>query len=89
MTLRDVTFAAALHDLGKIGVPERVLDNRGELSEADWKPIKAIPRWAPRSSRRSACADRGGALIRACHEHWDGAGYPRGLAGEDIPLGAA
>ena len=86
--VRDVTFAAALHDLGKIGVPERVLDNRGELSEADWKPIKAHPEMGAQIIEAVPALTGAATLVRACHEHWDGSGYPRGLAGEDIPLGA-
>jgi HD-GYP domain-containing protein (c-di-GMP phosphodiesterase class II) len=86
--VRDVTFAAALHDLGKIGVPERVLDNRGELSEADWKPIRAHPEMGAQIIDAVPALAGAATLVRACHEHWDGSGYPRGLAGEEIPLGA-
>jgi HD-GYP domain-containing protein (c-di-GMP phosphodiesterase class II) len=86
--VRDVTFAAALHDLGKIGVPERVLDNRGELTEADWKPIKAHPEMGAQIIDAVPALAGAATLVRACHEHWDGSGYPRGLVGDDIPLGA-
>lgn len=86
--VRDVTFAAALHDLGKIGVPERVLDNRGELSEADWKPIRAHPEMGAQIIDAVPALAGAATLVRACHEHWDGSGYPRGLVGEEIPLGA-
>jgi HD-GYP domain-containing protein (c-di-GMP phosphodiesterase class II) len=86
--VRDVTFAAALHDLGKIGVPERVLDNQGELSEADWQPIKAHPEMGAQIIDAVPALAGAATLVRACHEHWDGSGYPRGLAGEEIPLGA-
>ena len=86
--LRDLTFAAALHDLGKIGVPERVLDNRGPLDSEGWRLIHAHPELGAEIIEPVRELAGAAALIRACHEHWDGRGYPRGLAGEDIPLGS-
>jgi hypothetical protein len=86
--LRDLTFAAALHDLGKIGVPERVLGNRGPLDSEGWRLIHAHPELGAQIIDPVGALAGAAALIRACHEHWDGKGYPLGLAGEDIPLGA-
>ncbi len=86
--LRDLTYAAALHDLGKIGVPERVLGNRGPLDREGWRLIHAHPELGAQIIDPVDALSGAATFIRACHEHWDGKGYPLGLAGEDIPLGA-
>ena len=86
--LRDLTFAAALHDLGKIGVPEQVLGNSGPLDEEGWRLIHGHPELGAQIIDPVDALAGAAVLIRACHEHWDGAGYPRGLTGEEIPLGA-
>jgi hypothetical protein len=86
--LRDLTFAAALHDLGKIGVPERVLGNAGPLDEEGWRLIHGHPELGAQIIDPVGALSGAAALIRACHEHWDGTGYPLGLAGDAIPLGA-
>jgi hypothetical protein len=86
--LRDLAFAAALHDLGKIGVPERVLGNRGPLDSEGWQLIHAHPELGAQIIDPVGALAGAAALIRACHEHWDGSGYPLGLSGEQIPLGA-
>ena len=86
--LRDVAYAAALHDLGKIGVPERVLDGTGPLSDEGWQLINAHPELGAQIVDAVPALNGAAALIRACHEHWDGSGYPLGLRGEQIPLGA-
>jgi HD-GYP domain-containing protein (c-di-GMP phosphodiesterase class II) len=87
-TLRDLTYAAALHDLGKIGVPERVLGNRGPLDSEGWRLIHAHPELGAQIIDPVGALAGAAALVRACHEHWDGQGYPLGLSGEEIPLGA-
>jgi HD-GYP domain-containing protein (c-di-GMP phosphodiesterase class II) len=86
--LRDLTFAAALHDLGKIGVPERVLGNAGPLDEEGWRVSAGHPELGAQIIDPVGALAGAAVLIRACHEHWDGRGYPLGLAGEVIPLGA-
>jgi HD-GYP domain-containing protein (c-di-GMP phosphodiesterase class II) len=86
--LRDLTYAAALHDLGKIGVPERVLGNRGPLDAEGWRMIHAHPELGAQIIDPVGALAGAAVLIRACHEHWDGSGYPLGLQGAEIPLGA-
>jgi GAF domain-containing protein len=72
--LRDVTLGALLHDIGKIGIPSLILNKPAPLTEAEWEVMRRHPELRE--------------LVIACHEHWDGSGYPNGLAGEAIPLGA-
>jgi len=86
--LRDVAYAAALHDLGKIGVPERILDGTGPLSDEGWQLIRSHPELGAQIVDAVPALSGAAALIRACHEHWDGSGYPLGLQGEQIPQGA-
>jgi HD-GYP domain-containing protein (c-di-GMP phosphodiesterase class II) len=79
---------ALLHDLGKLGVPERVLLKPDPLTDAEWGVLRQQPEFAqelmaPVAHLRSALAAPYGQ-----HERWDGAGYPRGLAGDEIPLAA-
>ena len=85
---RLVRLAALLHDIGKIGVPEGILRKRGRLtsretarmrdhSDIGARILRAVPHFAELVP-----------LVRASHERWDGAGYPDGLKGEEIPLGA-
>jgi putative methionine-R-sulfoxide reductase with GAF domain len=86
--LRDLRYAAAFHDIGKVAVPERILNKPGPLTEAEKREVE---RHAVVGAEILADVDflRGVLpLVRHCHEHWDGGGYPDGLAGDRIPLGA-
>lgn len=86
--VEDVRIAGRLHDLGKIGVPDAILQKRDAPTEED----KVIARRHAAFGAEilegiehlSAVADS----VRCHHEHWDGSGYPEGLSGEEIPLGA-
>ncbi len=69
-------------------MPERVLGNRGPLDSEGWRLIHAHPELGAQIIDPVDALSGAAALIRACHEHWDGKGYPHGLAGEEIPLGA-
>ncbi|MGE5378588.1 MAG: GAF domain-containing protein [Bacteroidota bacterium] len=77
-----------LHDIGKMGVPDRILNKTGQLDDKEWKEMKKHPVYA--YNLLSPISYLRGALdIPYCHhEHWDGSGYPRGLKGEQIPLSA-
>jgi HD-GYP domain-containing protein (c-di-GMP phosphodiesterase class II)/putative methionine-R-sulfoxide reductase with GAF domain len=86
--LRDVELAAALHDVGKIGVPAEVLDKPGPLDEEEWRLMRLHPEIGARIMEPVAALDGARELVVACHEHWDGTGYPAGLDGDRIPLGA-
>lgn len=86
--LVHVRRGALLHDIGKIGIPDAVLKKPGPLDEDEWKLMRQHPVWA--REMISAVDFLQPALdIPYCHhERWDGEGYPRGLAGESIPLSA-
>ncbi len=85
----DVLFnAAPMHDIGKIGIPEAILLKPGKLTEDEWKVMKKHPAIGAGIIGRHENQLLNTARIVALthHEKWDGTGYPRRLAGEDIPL---
>ncbi len=86
--LDELRRAAELHDIGKVGIPEAIIDKPGALDEAEWDfnhrhtligehILSAAPALRPVA-----------VIVRSSHERWDGSGYPDGLAGTAIPLGA-
>jgi len=85
---RMVGLAARLHDIGKVGVPDTVLQKRGRLLEEGWAVMQAHPVVGAEVVGHVPALRALAPLIRAHHERWDGRGYPDGLAGEAIPLGA-
>jgi len=86
---RLVEFGALLHDVGKIGVPKEIVNKPGPLSEDEWDVMRRHTITGQRMLDRVGGALQGvGEVVRASHERWDGAGYPDGLAGEDIPIAA-
>jgi HD-GYP domain-containing protein (c-di-GMP phosphodiesterase class II) len=86
--LLNLRRGSLLHDIGKVGVPDRILHKRGPLTNNEWKTMRKHPQFA--YDMLSPIAYLHGALdIPYCHhEKWDGSGYPRGLKGEEIPLAA-
>ena len=85
---RRIAVAARLHDVGKVVVPDAVLQKQGPLSEREWALMRTHPTVGADVVGRAPALRALAPLIRAHHEQWNGGGYPRGLAGEDIPLGA-
>jgi diguanylate cyclase (GGDEF)-like protein len=86
--IRDLSFAGRVHDLGKMFVPERVLNKQSSLGEEEFELLKSHPRFA---GEILATLPEGGRVKQAVechHEYLDGSGYPAGLRGEDIPLWA-
>lgn len=86
--LVHVRRGALLHDIGKVGIPDRILQKPGPLTEEEWAVMRLHPVYA--HDMLSGIAFLRPALdIPWCHhERWDGTGYPRGLSGEEIPLAA-
>src|SRR5918997_1529891 len=77
---------ALLHDVGKVAVPDQILQKPGPLDEHERKLIEEHPVVGAKIVRSIAGLAHLAPAIRAGHERWDGMGYPDGLAGEDIPL---
>lgn len=83
-----VTNAAMLHDLGKIGVPDRVLQKPGRLSAAETTILRQVPLITCKILEPLRVFETETHIIRHLRERWDGGGYPDGLAGPAIPLGS-
>jgi two-component system, cell cycle response regulator len=86
--LDEVVRAAELHDVGKIAVPDSVLHKPGPLDEGEWQIMRQHPVIGERILARVPALRSVGVLVRSSHERWDGGGYPDGLQGTDIALGA-
>jgi hypothetical protein len=86
--LRAVELGALLHDIGKIRVPESILNKPGPLSDEEWALMRTHPVAGERILEPIASLADVLPIVRSSHERWDGAGYPDGLAREAIPLGA-
>ena len=84
--LAEISLAARLHDVGKIGVPDAILLKEGPLDEHEWEIIRCCPRWGAEMIERFPRLENVATIVRCLHEHWNGAGYPEGLKGEEIPL---
>jgi putative two-component system response regulator len=84
----EIGSAAALHDLGKIGLPDSLLRKPAPLNAAEWELVKQHPLIGARLLSRADTSLLNMARLIALthHEHWDGSGYPRRLKGESIPL---
>lgn len=84
--LVELELFAMLHDIGKIGVEERILSKNGKLSDDEWIEIQKHPEIGYRITHASSELRHISHYILHHHERWDGKGYPQGLAGADIPL---
>ncbi len=82
----NLRYASQLHDIGKIGITERILNKPGRLTEWEFDAIKDHPVIGERIINSLDFLDTVRKIIRHHHERWDGAGYPDGLFREDIPL---
>lgn len=85
---REIGFGALLHDVGKIAVPDRILMKRGELTVDEWQEMRKHPESGYRIVKRIGFLKGAAEIVYSHHEHYDGNGYPRGLKGDEIPLGA-
>lgn len=83
-----VRRAALLHDVGKIGIPEAIIQKPGPLTPEEYETVKEHTIIGERICRQLSDGADVGPIVRGHHERWDGAGYPDRLAAESIPLGA-
>jgi putative nucleotidyltransferase with HDIG domain len=83
-----IRVAALLHDIGKIMIPASVLRREGPLSEGEWRLMRQHSVHGARITAAHGLDPAIVAMVRGHHERWDGSGYPDGIAGESIPLGA-
>lgn len=84
--LQEIRLTALLHDVGKLGVPLDVLEKEEPLTDAEVEQMQRHTEIGERMVRTMPGLWELGPAIRACHERWDGQGYPDGLQGEEIPL---
>lgn len=81
-----VRTGALLHDVGKVAIPNEILYKAGTLDESEWEVMRQHPLIGERILRRTPELTDVAALVRHEHEHYDGSGYPDGVAGADIPI---
>ena len=86
--LRHVELGALLHDVGKLDVPDRILGKPTGLTELEWQVMRRHAASGERLLLHILDLPDVLAIVRSHHERWDGAGYPDGMRGEAIPLGA-
>jgi diguanylate cyclase (GGDEF)-like protein/putative nucleotidyltransferase with HDIG domain len=86
--LQSLRTASILHDIGKLAVPEHILSKPGKLTPEEFEKMKIHPLVGAEILSRVKFADPVVPIVRAHHEKWDGSGYPDGLRGESIPMGA-
>ena len=86
--LDEVARASELHDVGKIAVPDAILDKPGPLDPVEWSFMRRHPLIGERILMAAPALRPVARLVRSSHERWDGGGYPDGLRGDEIPLGA-
>jgi putative nucleotidyltransferase with HDIG domain len=86
--VKHIYYGALLHDIGKMGVPDEILNKEGQLTPEERKIVDQHPVFAHDLLKDIAYLRKAIEIPYSHHEHWDGTGYPQGLKGEDIPLSA-
>jgi putative nucleotidyltransferase with HDIG domain len=87
--LREIEFGALLHDVGKMAVPNEILNKPGRLTPEEMEIMQTHTLEGARMlGRIGGVLEEVGEIVRSHHEHWDGNGYPDGLRGEEIPIAA-
>jgi len=82
----ELEVFAMLHDIGKVGIDDRILNKPDRLTDEEWTIMKRHPEIGYRIAKASPELEVVAEYILSHHERWDGTGYPRGLVGENIPL---
>jgi PAS domain S-box-containing protein len=83
--IRDIEQVALLHDIGKVGIPDAILQKQGPLDDQEWELMRQHPIVGEHIIAGTPGLSHLAPAIRAEHEHWDGGGYPDGLSGDQIP----
>lgn len=83
---QQIGTAAMLHDIGKLAIPDRILNAARKLDAAEWEEMKKHPLYSERVARSVGGHEYAAPWVRHHHEHWDGSGYPDGCAGTAIPM---
>ena len=86
--LIDLSYAAYLHDIGKVQVPDEILGKEGQLTDAEWSEMKRHPEYGAEMLREKDFLGGAAEIVKSHHERYDGSGYPQGLKGDEIPIGA-
>jgi len=86
--LRQIYWGALLHDIGKIGIADAILLKPGALNEGEWLEMRTHPEKGHRIVSQIPGMEEAAEIVLSHEEHFDGTGYPRGLRGQQIPLGA-
>jgi HD-GYP domain-containing protein (c-di-GMP phosphodiesterase class II) len=86
--MSDIEMGALLHDIGKIGVPDAILNKPGRLTEEEFAAVKRHPEFGWTVIRNLPGLERTSLFVLHHHENFDGKGYPAGLKGSEIPIGA-
>jgi PAS domain S-box-containing protein/putative nucleotidyltransferase with HDIG domain len=86
--IEHIRRGALLHDIGKIGIPDSVLNKQGPLDDAEWELMRKHPVWAREMIAAVPFLEPALDIPYCHHERWDGTGYPQGLTGRSIPLAA-
>jgi HD-GYP domain-containing protein (c-di-GMP phosphodiesterase class II) len=84
--LDEISLLASLHDIGKVAISETILMKAGRLTEKEWETIKRHPEIGYNIAQSSPQIAHVAQYILACHENWNGSGYPNGLKEDSIPL---
>jgi HD-GYP domain-containing protein (c-di-GMP phosphodiesterase class II) len=86
---RHIESAARFHDVGKVAIPDEILDKPGPLTNDEWAVVRTHTiRGQELLDKAGGIPSGVGSIVRASHERWDGGGYPDGLSGPSIPLAA-
>jgi putative nucleotidyltransferase with HDIG domain len=84
--LKLLEIAGYLHDIGKLKVPDSILQKTGRLTEEEWEIMRRHPIWGTEMLSKISALKGIDRIVRYHHERWDGKGYPDGLSGEEIPF---
>jgi len=88
LALKDLEVAALLHDIGKVGIPDAILNKPARLTTEEYALMKKHPEYGWAVLRQIPGMERASLIILHHHESFDGMGYPGGLKGEEIPIGS-